>query len=244
MRIGITDTLKPNLVFYTNWLKRVNPEVVFTVLSHVQQNDETINAVDGLLLTGGGDVDPRYHGASDSLAKSRDVISSRDEFEFNLIDRALGRGLPILGICRGMQVMNVYLGGSLILDLPSTGFEDHARDHEYRLRHRVGIVAGSLLHEIARVDEFDVSSSHHQAVDHLGNGLMASARSTDGVIEAAEWIVKDRTPFLLLVQWHPERMEREFEGPASGALAERFLKEVKQSTTSRTTTRALHLSEK
>jgi putative glutamine amidotransferase len=225
IKIGITDTLKPSLAFYSDWLKRVNPEVECAVLSHARQNVEEVNRIDGLMLTGGGDVDPRYFGITDSLGRSKDVSSARDEFEFNAIELALDRNLPILGICRGMQVMNVYLGGTLILDLPAAGYLDHARDKSYNFAHEVRIEEGALLRRVAGSDLLEVNSSHHQAVDRLGNGLMAAAVSPDGVVEGAEWILKDRVPFLMLVQWHPERMEQ-FDSPASKALGERFLKEV------------------
>ena len=243
MKIGITDTLKPNLAFYTEWLKLVEKEIEFTVLSHVQQNAEGVDSVEGLLLTGGGDVDPSYYGVKDSLGKSKDVNASRDEFEFYAIERALDHSIPIFGICRGMQVMNVYLGGSLILDLPSAGYDDHASERKQQTDHQVRVDGESLLHRVAGQDVLDVNSSHHQALDRLGNGLMASALSTDGIIEAAEWIMKDRMPFLMLVQWHPERMEEEFESPASRALAQRFLKEVQRSTIIKNQATVTHLIE-
>ncbi len=169
--------------------------------------------------------------------------SSRDEFEFDALEHALDRNTPILGICRGMQVMNVYLGGTLILDLPSAGYDDHARNKRYELEHDARIDGRSLLHTVTRQDVLSVNSSHHQAVDHLGNGLMASAVSPDGVIEAAEWIMKDRMPFLMLVQWHPERMEKDFDSPASKSVAEAFLKEVQHMTTIKNSTTASHLIE-
>jgi putative glutamine amidotransferase len=243
MKIGITDTLKPNLAFYTEWLKRLNQGIEFTVLSHVQQNVESVDQVDGLVLTGGGDVDPRYFGVKDSLGRSKDVNSSRDEFEFNALEHALDRNVPIVGICRGMQVMNVYLGGTLVLDLLSAGYEDHARNKKHEFDHQVQIDEKSLLRNLTTKEVLNVNSSHHQSVDHLGNGLMASAISSDGVIEAAEWIMKDRMPFLMLVQWHPERMERDFDSPLSKGVAEMFLTEVQHIITMKNTTTASHLIE-
>lgn len=244
MRIGVTDTLKPSLTYYTDWLNRIDTGIEFTVLSHARQNIESVDSLDGLFLTGGGDVDPRYFGVEDVLGQAKEINGSRDEFEFFAIERALDRSLPILGICRGIQVMNVYLGGSLILDLLSAGYNDHARDDKYRIAHEVVIEPQSLLHHIVCADALAVNSSHHQAIGRLGNGLMVSATSADGVIEAAEWIMKDRMPFLLLVQWHPERMEEEFESPASKAVAEKFLEDVRLSTTNKASDTAKHLIEK
>jgi len=226
LKIGITDTLKPSLTFYTDWLKRLDPDVECRVLSHVRKNLEEVGELDGLLLTGGGDVDPRHFGVSDSLGRSKDVSSARDEFEFDTIERALDLNMPILGICRGMQVINVYLGGTLVLDLPSAGFSDHSKDKSYALAHQVRVTEHSLLESVVRSSALDVNSSHHQAVDRLGNGLMPSAVSPDGVVEGAEWTLKDRMPFLLLVQWHPERMEN-FGSPASKSLGEAFMKEAR-----------------
>ena len=242
VRIGITDTLKPNLAFYTEWLKCVEKEIEFIVLSHVKQNVEGVDSADGLLLTGGGDVDPSYYGVKDLLGRSKEVNASRDEFEFYAIERALDLNIPIFGICRGMQVMNVYLGGSLILDLPSAGYDDHARERKDQPHHQVNVDRQSLLRGVVGQDVLDVNSTHHQALERVGNGLMASAVSMDGVIEAAEWIMKDRMPFLMLVQWHPERMEIESEGQVSKALARRFLKEVHHITTIKNSTTAAHLT--
>ena len=148
VKIGITDTFKPSLAFYESWLKRVKESIEITVLSHVKQNEETVDSMDGLLLTGGGDVDPRYFGVEDPLTKARDVNASRDEFEFGAFERALDRNIPVLGICRGMQVANVYLGGTLILDLPSAGYDDHSRTKSYEIAHKITIEDTSLLMDI------------------------------------------------------------------------------------------------
>jgi len=242
MKIGITDTLKPSLLYYVDWLKRFSTDIDCRILSHVRQNLQDVNQLDGLLLTGGGDVDPLYYDVDDSKGKAREVSRNRDEFEFNAIELAIDRSLPILGICRGMQVMNVYLGGTLILDLPSAGYQNHSRDKSYAVAHQVKVDPNSLLSHLMGSELLEVNSSHHQAVGRLGNGLMSAAVSPDGVIEGAEWILKDRMPFLMLVQWHPERMA-EFESPASKALGERFLKEVQYMKTTNHSNTASHLIE-
>jgi putative glutamine amidotransferase len=233
-RIGITDTLKPSLKHYVDWLQRFEPKLEYVLLSHLRQNLKDIDTIDGLLLTGGGDIDPMFYDADDPLGYSREINHSRDEFEFFAIDRALEREIPILGICRGMQVMNVYLGGTLVLDLPSAGYDNHSSDDKYGIAHQVEVISDTLLAEITNREVLSVNSSHHQAVQRLGGGLMASAVSPDGVIEAAEWAMKDRAPYCCLVQWHPERMKMDFDSPASRAIAERFLDNTKHPTTTNT----------
>ena len=149
----------------------------------------------------------------------------RDDFEFELIDRALDRDLPILGVCRGLQAMNVFLGGSLVLDLVSARFENHeGTDHETRL-HKVTSIPNTLMDTLMHAKESDINSFHHQAIDRPGRGLIISATSYDGVPEAAEWVIKDSMPFLMLVQWHPERL---IENELSQKIALMFLREVDQ----------------
>ncbi len=227
LRIGITDNLRPRPLFnnYIGWLHKVNPSIEFVKLSYHLDNVSELSTCRGLVLTGGGDVHPKFYGKADRIGETEEVNERRDEFEFAVIDRALELELPILGICRGMQIMNVYLGGMLHIDVPTAGFLEHAETNGQENRHDIQVAPETLLRSITARESLTVNSIHHQSIENLGKGLMVSATSPDGVIEAAEWIVKDRMPFLLLVQWHPERM-KDFDNPASGKIAEEFLLRV------------------
>lgn len=227
MRIAITNNHRPKPYFdnYLNWIHSVDPSVEFVKLSYHANNAEALKETDALLLTGGGDVHPKYYGKPELIDRTEEVNELRDEFEFGVIERALEADMPILAICRGMQVLNVALEGTLIIDLPSAEYALHAVEDLEEHRHPINKVPNSLLEFITGNGSYDVNSVHHQAIDKLGRGLMVSATSPDGVIEAIEWALKDRMPFLLGVQWHPERM-KDVENPHARAIAEYFVRAV------------------
>lgn len=176
---------------------------------------EALHGVDGLLLTGGGDVAPGRYGAKPHAA-IEEVDEARDQFELNLVTEARRRGLPIFAICRGIQVLNVGCGGTLVRDIPSEikGALEHrlrVPPHEaYSLAHEVWLDKDTLLSRLMRerlsdADSCDVNSRHHQAVDKLAPGFVVSATAPDGVIEAIE---DPAAGFCLGVQWHPENFWR------------------------------------
>ena len=165
---------------------------------------EFLDRVDGLLLTGGADVDPRLYGAERHRTVER-VVPERDAFEIALVREALRRDLPLLAICRGQQVLNVASGGTLVQDIPSQipGSGAHDPDVErWETAHEVEILPETRLREILGAERVAVNSFHHQSVERLGEGLVLSARSPDGVVEGIE--ARDRRRFALGVQWHPE----------------------------------------
>ena len=155
-------------------------------------------ACDGLLLAGGGDMDPSLFGQADQ--GSREIDRARDRAELALLDAFLGAGKPVLAICRGHQVVNVWLGGDLIQDLEPALAPFHGGGQEDRA-HPIRAAEGTLLHRLYG-PVLTVNSSHHQAPGRLGKGLAAAAWSEGGVIEAVE---HDSLP-LISVQFHPERM--------------------------------------
>jgi putative glutamine amidotransferase len=228
LKIVVTATSKPKLEYYFSWLKRFEPNLECVVLSHESHNLHKLDTADGLVLTGGGDIDPVLLGIPDPEGLSTGIDRARDDFELHVVPLALAKGLPILGVCRGLQVVNFALGGTLIMDLPAAGFNNHANTNDYQLAHPVTVKQDTLLASLTGRSTLQVNTSHHQAVDKLGKGLMASATSPDGVIEAAEWENKAGKPFCCLVQWHPERMADAPDNLASRALAEGFLRAVRE----------------
>ncbi len=168
-----------------------------------QLSDALLARLDALLLAGGGDLDPACH-AGGSHPSVYMVTPERDRFELELVRRALERPeLPLLGICRGMQVMNVALGGDLELHLPDVRGEQvvHRLPPRNPTYHDVRIVGESLLGRIYDRESFRVCSWHHQEVRKLGRGLVPVAWADDGVVEG---LVYPDHPFALGVQWHPE----------------------------------------
>jgi putative glutamine amidotransferase len=209
--IGITTCRK--LEDYRQAILHVGAEL--RLLETAMGVDEALAGLDGLLMTGGEDVDPaRYGEAAHSTVV--DVERSRDDFEIGLVNAARARGLPLFAICRGIQVLNVACGGSLVQDLPSQvpGSLDHQRSvpphQSYDLAHEIWIDKDTLLarlmnDRLSGADTCDVNSRHHQAVKEVAAGLRVSATAPDGVIEAVE---DPAAPFCLGVQWHPENFWR------------------------------------
>jgi putative glutamine amidotransferase len=174
----------------------------------VDAPDEALDLIDGLMLVGGADIDPASYGATHDPA-TVGPVPERDTFELALVRRAIERELPVLGICRGMQLLNIALGGTLHQHLPERfGHHDHLRargsfdgaDHDVRL------VPGSLAARAAGEQLHGTKSHHHQGVDRVGDGLAVTGVATiDGLPEALE-LPGER--FVLGVQWHPEADER------------------------------------
>jgi gamma-glutamyl-gamma-aminobutyrate hydrolase PuuD len=159
-----------------------------------------LDALDALVVIGGGDVAAERYGQADD-PRNGGRNDRRDDLELALVDGALERDLPLLAICRGLQVLDVALGGTLVQHLPDVvGTDDHQPGPGRFAPVTVTTEPGSTVHRLLGA-QVEVLCSHHQAVDRLGEGLMVTARSADGVIEAAE--VLGRT-FAVGVQWHPE----------------------------------------
>ena len=173
-----------------------------------------VQRADGVLLTGGDDVEPKLYTPSLPPKVAKTVVrahAQRDLFELMLIDEVFRQHKPLLAICRGHQILNVALGGSLIADIPTQMPRalNHSRtDRKDQLVHEVACVAGSLIAQAAGQDRLGVNSSHHQAVARIAKPLRATAVSKDGIIEGLELAPADAglLPYLLAVQFHPERL--------------------------------------
>jgi len=171
-----------------------------------------LDTIDGLLLTGGADVDPARYGEA-RHPSGEDAEAGRDEFEIALARLAVERDVPVLGLCRGVQVLNVAFGGSLVQDIPTQtpGALAHAvADTPITCAHEVWVSKGSRLWQALqeRLNEGDaceVNSRHHQAVGRVAEGFEASATAPDGLVEAIE---RPELRFCIGVQWHPENFWR------------------------------------
>lgn len=165
--------------------------------------DATLGAVDGLVFSGGSDLDPALYGAAPH-PETGGVVRERDDFELALMRAALEQDMPMLAICRGSQVLNIALGGDLEQHVPDrVGTDVHKQVNGVFAEHDVDVVRGSRLGSLLG-DRHDVKSHHHQGFGELGSGLQVSARAPDGTVEALE---DPERRFTVGVLWHPEAGE-------------------------------------
>jgi putative glutamine amidotransferase len=220
IRVALTTTLdavagehsRPAVFLYTSYIRALEQIGLAPVLITPAHSPASIasllDACCGLVLTGGEDVDPSRYGEKPSPALGA-TLPARDDMEFSALDCALRLDMPIFGICRGCQVMNVHFGGSLYQDIDTErpGHLLHAQLAPWGQRtHEASVLKDSLLHRIVGADLLKINSFHHQAVKELGQGLRVVARAEDGLVEAIEHESRD---WVLGVQWHPERGEAE-----------------------------------
>ena len=226
LKIGITETAT-NAHFYPAWIKGEDETIEIIELSFTKGNSHDVNLCDAVVLSGGVDIHPGFHCSNYSLHypfAPEEFNVKRDEFELAVLEKALGCQIPVLGICRGLQLINVYFGGTLNLDNGELN-KTHKKDDHDKI-HAVHVEENSLLHSITNTDFGTINSAHHQSIAKVGEGLKVSARAEDEVIEAIENSATNRR-FLLAVQWHPERME-DHESPFSKNIREAFLKAIKR----------------
>jgi putative glutamine amidotransferase len=217
----------PGYTQYSKWLKSYSDDIDCIDLYFIERDRaiEILKGCSGLVLTGGPDVHPAFYGKGWDTARC-EIDMIRDTLEFTIIKEALKMNIPILAICRGEQIMNVAMGGSLIVDIPED-FDKmitHRCDDPSTCFHKVEIMPGTMLEMICGTDSGLVNTNHHQAVDRLAPVFKIAACSYDGLIEAYEWLDPAGKSPLIAVQWHPERLGKD--NPLSSHIAEHFLHDV------------------
>lgn len=208
--IGVTDCSKYSN--YSRWIEAGGNEIETVELNRRHDYTASLHRCHALVFTGGEDVHPSLYNKPEYLpyCYAHDMSPERDAFETILLQHAEKNKLPVLGICRGLQFINVYYGGTMIPDIPTWGKYNHSKVNADTDRyHQVNVDPNSWLYSIVNQTTGTINSAHHQSADRIGRGLVASAFSPDGIIEAIERINPAEDPFLCLVQWHPERMKNQ-----------------------------------
>ena len=220
LTIGISTGIKnadmspgeiPCAVLSAEFIKLCNRFDAQAVIFPSQFNEPnfSLKGIDGLIITGGGDIDPSHYGQQPTTKLER-VSMERDLTELNLLKRAEEESVKTLAICRGHQLLNIHKGGSLHQDIADAGYKDieHAKPYENVRKHihNVEIDENSKLGNILQVNKLEVNSIHHQAINDLGENLIISAKSTDGIIEGIETTGDWNA---IGVQWHPEYLSED-----------------------------------
>ena len=231
-KIGISFT-HTSFQQYWDWFTPADLADTFELvqLSFEKNNVEELATCDGFVLTGGVDVHPSFYNAGAAYPNAPETFQpERARFEKKIYDYAQLHPLPLLAICRGLQLVNVLNGGKLIQDF-GVDNATHKKETVDDKVHPVQIEKGSLLHEISGEESYETNSAHHQAIDpnFIGENLVVNCRSaTDGLIEGMEWKENVGNGFFLGVQWHPERITGKEQHPLSQKIKERFLAEVRK----------------
>jgi putative glutamine amidotransferase len=222
LTIGITDCKKWSN--YEQWIKNSGKDVAVVLLKAGEGETSFVSHCDGIILSGGEDVHPDLYARPDYITEYNltDINLERDRFELAVLKEAEECKIPVLGICRGLQLANVYHKGTLVPDMVQSGKQGHSDGSKNDAIHAVKLTEDSRLHNIIGTDKGEINSHHHQAADIIGKGLVATAFADDGTTEAIEKAKKHDDEFFLLVQWHPERMDAN--NPFSGKLRDAFIK--------------------
>ena len=208
LRISFSKASPEKYLAYFHWLHSYHEKLECIDLFADANPFKALMNSDGFVLVGGEDVNPVYYGKYDDQNACK-IDIERDAYEFALIEEARRLNIPILGICRGMQIMNIALGGTLHIDLPSIDKQGHGKIDGNDSSHPISIIPKTSLSSLVQESQGIVNSSHHQAVDFVAPHLKISAQTDDGVVEALEWAKPEDKQYLMLVQWHPERMDRQ-----------------------------------
>lgn len=205
----IVDRIKINKVNYT-YVRALEAAgalpLIIPNLNNIKDSKDIINKLDGILFTGGEDISPLLYN-EEPLKETKNITYGRDKMEMELLKSAYEKKLPILGICRGLQMINTFLGGELYQDIPSQVKNAHGHLSTLDLTqgyHSIELIKDSRFYNIIKEEKIAVNSQHHQSIKNLGRDLKINCRASDGVIEGIETIEEDR--FLLALQFHAEVM--------------------------------------
>ncbi len=237
MKIGLTYTgSSEKHDNYVRWLKG-NEDIDVIQLSAENKNAGETKQCDALVLSGGIDIYPKFYKSKKfNYANHPEKFrEDRDEFEISVFYIAQENKMPVLAVCRGFQLVNCILGGNLQQDLGTALNKIHRAENNLDKAHGLNIEPGTLMNDIIQVQRSVVNSAHHQALKKIGKGLKINCVSDDGTAEGFEWGDQLNKPFLLGIQWHPERMFKFGlqDSPLSSAIRKRFIEEIKKSMTNR-----------
>jgi len=215
---------------YYNWVRSFDSTITCLDMYNMPIDSAIglLKQCSGLILTGGTDINPDLYNQIEDTNRVMTIDDHRDSLELVLIDSAMAWDMPILGICRGHQMLNVAFGGSLIIDIP-TDFDttvSHRCEDFLTCFHPVEIEEGSLFNQITGLTNGTTNSNHHQGIKALAPPLRISSRSPDNLPESIEWAEPEGKPFLIGVQWHPERLDPE--NPLTKNIGERFIEECRK----------------
>jgi putative glutamine amidotransferase len=195
---------------YVKWIKNVNSDIEF-INMYTLGVDSALKVLDncsGLLVTGGEDVNPAWYGQISDTITCEEIDYYRDTLEISLIRKAVEKKMPVFGVCRGEQIINVALGGSLFTDIPSQVDSSIThRNNSWNCYHNVNLVENTLLSELTTNENTKVNSYHHQAIDRIAIDLTVTSYSDNNTVESVEWKINKNKGFLMAVQWHPERLD-------------------------------------
>lgn len=228
LTIGITDT-EARYANYPLWIKGNDPDI--EIIQLAPANIADLKKCDGIVLSGGIDTHPKFYKNECVTYQfaPREYNVARDEFELNVFKYAQEKNIPVLAVCRGMQLINIALGGDLVQDIEESGKLNHRRHGDVDGSHTITVVKDSLFYEITGAESGVINSAHHQALGKIATDLKVTAFSPDGIAESVEWKNKENKPFLLGVQFHPERLAQQKEGNSiAHNIRKQFLKAVNQ----------------
>ncbi len=228
IKIGITHCAK--YANYENWFLNAPENVEVIRLSYQLNNENDVAMCDGLVLSGGEDIHPKFYDKPEYLPQLciNDIDERRDEFEYKVIEKGLELNKPVFGICRGLQMMNVFLGGTLIPDIPTAlGINEHGKINGIDQRHSITIQENNLLKNITCASTGEVNSAHHQSVGKSAKDLVIIAKAEKEIVEAMQWKDPENKCWMLLVQWHPERMPDQ-QNPFTSNLRKTFIENCNQ----------------